>query len=370
MKVPYGYLKRQYSSKRAEHIWKNYVKPVVVRGDFTLGKEVGQFEEKLCKFTGSKFSLGVADGTNALILGLFSQRVRTGEGDEILVPSLTFIASANVIACVGLKPVFCPVNDKFVLDETKIEQYITGKTVGIMAVHYQGQPCNMKKIMEIAKKHRLFVIEDTAQALGASIDGKSCGTFGDVAGVSFHPQKNMNCWGDGGAVLTQNEEAYTFIKKFRNHGGFVRDQHDIIGGNSRLDTTNAAVLLHDIQHLKAHNKRRAQIAKVYDKELGRLLSHPPRCKKEVHTYHLYMVKAMNGERDRLLKHLQDDGVEAKIHYPVPLYELKAYKGLNNHRVAERQGLIHSQLISFPIHQFMEDKEVEYVVKKVKQFYGQ
>lgn len=366
MKVPYGYLKRQYSSKNAEHIWKNYVKPVVVRGDFTLGKEVGQFEEKLCKFTGSKYALGVADGTNALILALFALKVKPG--DEILVPSLTFIASASVISlsnsCV---PVFCPVNDKFVIDENKIENYITGKTRAIMAVHYQGQPCNMKKIMDIAKRYRLSVIEDTAQALGASIDGIPCGTFGDAAGISFHPQKNMNCWGDGGAFLTQNEEIYSFVKRFRNHGGFVRDQHDIVGSNSRLDTTNAAVLLHDIQHLKSHNKRRAQIAKRYDTELKDYVFHPPRDKNEVHTYHLYMVRVPQNKRDKLLSHLHKNGVEAKIHYKVPLYELPAFKN-SIHRVVERRGFIHNELISFPIHQFMTDKEVDYVIKMVKKFY--
>lgn len=363
MKVPYGYLKRQYNSKKAEHIWKNYVKPVVVRGDFTLGKEVGEFEEKLCKFTKSKYALGVADGTNALILALLALKVKPG--DEILVPSLTFIASASVISLVGAVPVFCPVNDKFVVDENKIENFITGRTRAIMAVHYQGQPCNMTKIVHVAKRHRLSVIEDTAQALGASVDGVPCGTFGDAAGVSFHPQKNMNCWGDGGAFLTQNEEIYTFVKRFRNHGGFVRDQHDIVGSNSRLDTTNAAVLLHDISHLKKHNKRRAHIAKRYDEELKGYVFHPPRNKNEVHTYHLYMV--MSHSRDRMLKHLHDRGVEAKIHYPVPLYELKAFKNAN-HRVAERQPLIHGKLLSFPIHQFMTDREVDYVIKQVKSFY--
>lgn len=364
MKVPYGYLKRQYEPKRAEHIWRNYVKPVVTRGDFTLGIEVHEFEHKLCKFTGSKYSLGVADGTNALILGL--KALNVGPGDEVLVPSLTFIASAAVISLVGATPVFCPVNDKFVIDEMKLEDFITKKTKAIMAVHYQGQPCNMHKIMRIAKRHKLYVIEDTAQALGASLDGKACGTFGDVAGISFHPQKNMNCWGDGGAVLTQKESTYTFIKRFRNHGGFVRDQHDIVGSNSRLDTTNAAVLLHDIAHLKAHNKRRAEIAKRYDEEIP-YAKHPPRDKHEVHTYHLYMVRVPSQERDALLSFLHDKGVEAKIHYPKPLYANPAFQNAK-HKIAEKQERIHEQLISFPIHQFMTDKEVDYVIKTVNKFY--
>lgn len=364
MKVPYGYLKRQYNAKRAEYIWRKFVKPVVTRGDFTLGKEVHKFEDKLCKFTGSKYSLGVADGTNALILGL--KALNVGKGDEVLVPSLTFIASAAVISLVGATPVFCPVNNKFVIDENWLEEAITKKTKAIMAVHYQGQPCNMKKIMAIARKHNLAVVEDTAQALGASIDGKACGTFGDVAGISFHPQKNMNCWGDGGAVLTQSKECYTFIKRFRNHGGFVRDQHDIVGSNSRLDTTNAAVLLHDIGHLKAHNKRRAQIAKRYDTEIkGIVLT--PRNKNEVHTYHLYMSRVPALERNSLLDHLRRRGVDAKIHYPKPLYANPAFKNVR-HRVVKKQEIIHDQLISFPIHQFMTDKEVDYVIKSVNKFY--
>ena len=364
MKVPYGYLKRQYSTTRAEYIWRNYVKPVVVRGDFTLGKEVHKFEEKLCKFTGSKYSLGVADGTNALILGL--KALNIGKGDEVLVPSLTFIASAAVISLSGATPVFCPVNDKFVIDEEKLESFITKKTKAIMAVHYQGQPCNMKKIMAIAKKHNLYVIEDTAQALCAFIDGKSCGTFGDIAGISFHPQKNMNCWGDGGAVLTQTKSVYTFIKRFRNHGGFVRDQHDIVGSNSRLDTTNAAVLLHDIEHLKTHNKRRAQIAKRYDEGIP-YVEKPPRDKNEVHTYHLYMVRVPAQKRNALLYYLHKKGVEAKIHYPKPLYENQAFQS-SKHKIAEKQEIIHDQLISFPIHQFMTDKEVDHVIKSVNKFY--
>ena len=364
MKVPYGYLKRQYSPKRAEHIWLKFVKPVVVRGDFTLGLEVHKFEEKLCLFTNSKYSLGVADGTNALILGL--KALNIGRGDEVLVPSLTFIASAAVISLVGATPVFCPVNDKFVIDEKKLENFITKKTKAIMAVHYQGQPCNMKRIMGIARRHKLFVIEDTAQALGASIGGKQCGTFGDVAGISFHPQKNMNCWGDGGAVLTQKKSTYTFIKRFRNHGGFVRDQHDIVGSNSRLDTTNAAVLLHDIKHLKAHNKRRSKIAKRYDEEIPYTVN-PARDKNEVHTYHLYMVRVPSLERDALLYYLQKKGVEAKIHYPKPLYANPAFQ-ISKHKIAEKQETLHNQLISFPIHQFMTDKEVDHVIKSVNKFY--
>lgn len=367
MKVPYGYLPRQYDEATAEHIWQKYVKPVVLRGDFTLGEEVREFEFKLSGMLESKYCLGVGNGTDALELAINALGI--GPGDEVLVPVNTFIASVAVIATAGATPVYIDSNNKYVIDASKIEEKITDKTKAILPVHFQGQPCEMDEIMAIAKQYNLYVIEDAAQAADASYDGQFCGTFGDFGCISFHPQKNMNCWGDGGAILTQSDTLYDYLWLFRNHGMSSRDTYEFFSRNSRLDTLHAAVLLHDLPGLPRSNDRRREIAFEYDHgfEDINLIKTPPRSKNERHTFHLYMMEVWN--RDSLLKHCIYNGVDAKVHYPIPLHLQQCSKGLGylegDFPVAEKQA---KTMISLPIHPYMTDEEVRYTIDVVRRFY--
>lgn len=369
MEVGYGYLKRQYTTDKAEKIWQDYVKPVVARGDFTLGKEVTMFEEAFAASLKSRYAIGVANGTDALWISL--KALGIGEGDEVIVPVNTFIASVAAIAVVGATPVFVDSGSNFVIDPDKIEDAITEKTKAIMPVHFQGQPCDMSKIMRIAYDNDLRVVEDAAQAANAMYMGQYCGTFGDLAGISFHPQKNMNCWGDGGCILTQSEELYEKIRLMRNHGMRDRDHYAFFAWNSRLDTTNAAVLLHDLPDLPASNNRRIDIAEQYDEAFNDCSgTYPPeRSHLERHTYHLYMMEV--DYRGDLLNYCCKHGVEANVHYPIPLHlqECSQHLGYKegDFPVAEEQA---RTMISLPIHPYMTSFEVDYVMKTVRSYYGE
>ncbi len=367
MKVPYGYLDRQYEDKTADDIWYKYVKKVVTRGDFTLGEEVRDFEREMASLIGTKYCVGVANGTDALEMAC--EVIGLGPGDEVITTVNTFIATVASIARCGAKPVFVDSNDKFVTDHTKIEALITEKTKAIMPVDFQGQPVDMISIRMIADKYNLKVIEDAAQAANAHCGGISCGTFSDIAGISFHPQKNMNAWGDAGCIVTNDPVYYEKLLLLRNHGMSSRDTYEFFSRNSRLDTLHAAVLLHDIKYLVEHNDRRIEIAEKYDNAFKTIpdIKLPPRDKSDRHTFHLYMFEC--NRRDALMRHLQYHGVDARIHYPMPLHLQNCSKHLGykvgDFPVAERQA---GRMISLPIHQFMKGIEVEYVIEMIERFY--
>lgn len=368
MKVPYSYLERQFETDIADDLWNNHVKKIVVRGDFTLGEEVRDFEQSFASLMGTKHCLGVANGTDALELGLWS--LDLPRGSEVIVPVNTFVASVASIITAGLKPVFVDTNDKVVINPDLIEKAITKKTKAILPVHFGGQPCNMNAIIEIANKHNLFVIEDAAQAADAVSNAGPCGSAGDVAGVSFHPQKNLNCWGDGGAILTQRDDLYNKMWLYRNHGMVNRDTYEIASRNSRLDTIHAAVLNYFMPDLHRHNDIRIAVAKKYNDAFKAFAVVPKPAAAERHTYHLYMMALKVPElRDSLLKHLQYFGVDARIHYPKPLHLQNAFKhlgyGEGDFPNAEAQA---KSMISLPIHQYMDWDEVDYVINTVKRFF--
>ena len=230
MKVPYGYLTRQFTEAQAERIWNDRVKAVVTSGDFTLGHETRVFEQDFAKFMSAPYCLGVANGTDALELAIWAFNFK--RDSEIIVPVNTFYASAASIVTQGMKPVFVDVNEKFVIDPKKIEAALTRNTVAIMPVHFAGQPCDMKRILEIAQAQNLIVIEDAAQAADAVSNAGPCGSVGDAAGVSFHPQKNLNAWGDGGAFLTKHNLIYEKVRLYRNHGLMDRNTYALASTNS------------------------------------------------------------------------------------------------------------------------------------------
>lgn len=369
MKVPYGYLTRQFESGAAIDIWEKAVYPVVTRGDFTLGAEVREFEQNFATLMGSKYCLGVANGTDALELAIWAQDFEPGS--EIIVPVNTFVASAASIITAGMKPVFVDTSDKFVINPDAIESAITSKTRAILPVHFGGQPCDMTAIMRIARERDLVVIEDAAQAADAVSNAGPCGSVGDAAGVSFHPQKNLNCWGDGGALLTSRKDLYDKLLLYRNHGMLDRDNYAIASRNSRLDTIHAAVLNYFMPKLHADNDVRRYVASKYDEAFAEYFQIPERREDERHTYHLYMICLKQPEnRDDLLKHLQYFGVDARVHYPKPLHMQPAFAHLQWHEGnfinAERQA---KAMISLPIHQYLDMESVEYVVKTVRSFFA-
>lgn len=366
MKVSYGYLDRQFASN-TDQLWYR-VRSTIVRGDFTLGEEVREFERNFAARMGAKHCLGVANGTDALELAIWAQSFPPGS--EIIVPVNTFVASAAAIVTAGMQPVFADTNDKFVIDPDTIEGLVTEKTVAILPVHFGGQPADMQAICAIAQRRTLAVIEDAAQAADATSNAGPCGSVGDAAGVSFHPQKNLNCWGDGGAILTSDTETYQKLALYRNHGMIDRDTYAFASRNSRLDSVNAAVLNHFLPDLHEDNNKRIAVATAYSAAFERLGIEVPRpAHNERHTYHLYMIRVPAFLRDDLLKHLNYFGVEARIHYPKPLHLQPAFAPYTSARRNFPFAMEHAAtMLSLPIHQYLRQDEVEYVIDVVRRFY--
>ena len=363
--VPFSYLDRQFSE--CDAIFEE-LKTLVKSGDFTLGQALVEFESAFAKAVGSRYAIGVGSGTDALFLPL--KALDIGPGDEVITAVNTFVATAGAIETSGARIVFVDCNDKYVIDPPKIETAITERTKAIMPVHYSGQPVDMPQIMEIAEKHGLEVIEDTCQSIGAQVNGQDCGTFGSMAGYSVHPLKNLNVWGDGGVIVTQSEELTEKLKLMRNHGMINRDEYAFYAYNSRFDTLQAVVGNHLIKDLPWITDKRIANAKKIDEGLAEVdaITIPDRSENERHVYHLYMVLA--DDRDGLLGYLTDHGVEAKIHYPIPLHLQQASRHLGYREgdfpVAEAQA---KQLITLPAHSYLSDDEIDFTIEQVRAYYA-
>ena len=364
MKVPYSYLQDQFANP--EPIL-DEIRNLVRSGDFTLGKAVGQFEEKFAAHCQAKYAVGVGTGTDALFLSL--KALGIGAGDEVITCPFTFVATVGAIVQSGARPVFVDANEQFVIDPNKIEKAITPRTRAIMPVHYSGQPCDMEKILGIAKKRKLRVVEAACQSIGGEIDGKRVGSFGDAAGFSLHPLKNLNVWGDGGIITTNSKEVRDKLILLRNHGLVNRDEVHIYGYNCRLDTLQAIVGLWLFPQAEPITKSRIETAARFDRELGKIkqLKVPPRSKNMRHVYHLYMLHA--ERRDELVEHLLKNGVDAKVHYPIPMHLQKAsaqwgYKK-GDFPVSEAHTL---SVFTLPVHQHMTEAQKQYCIDTVKSFY--
>ncbi|GBF23310.1 glutamine--scyllo-inositol transaminase [Candidatus Gastranaerophilus sp. (ex Termes propinquus)] len=319
--------KRQYEAiaKEAER----EVLEVMRSGSYILGKHNKAFEEEMAKYIGTKYTVALNSGTDALHLAL--RALDIGAGDEVITVAFTFVATTEAIGIVGAKPVFvdiCP--DTFNIDVTKIEEKITPKTKAILPVHLYGQPCDMDVIMDIAKRHDLVVIEDCCQAIGATYKGQAVGTFGEAGCFSFYPTKNLGAMGDGGLLSTNSEFLKDRIVALRNHGGAVRYYHDEIGINSRLDEIQAAVLRIKLKHIDSWNKKRRENAARYNelfKDCPNIVT-PKELEDTYCVYHQYTVKVLGKSRDEVHKLLAGNGVGAMIYYPVPLHLQKVHKDLN------------------------------------------
>ena len=350
------------------------IQVVIDSTSFIQGKEVSEFSNALSKYIGGASVIPCANGTDALQIAMMALNCK--QGQEIILPVHTYVATAEVIALLGLTPVFVEVDEKtFNIDVNKLEEKITPKTFAIVPVHLYGQCADMEPILELAKKHKVHVIEDAAQALGATYtfsDGKKrrAGTMGTVGCTSFFPSKNLGCFGDGGAIFTKDAVLAERIKMIANHGQRIKYHHDVIGINSRLDTLQAAILQVKLKYLDEYEKRRNEAAAFYDEHLSLLsfLEIPFRSSYSTHVFHQYTIKTKGIDRDQFKTYLESKGIPSMIYYPVPLHLQKAYS-----RPEYPEGLfkiteqLSKTVLSLPIHTEMTQEQLSYICSTIKEF---
>lgn len=337
-------------------------------GWYILGKEVDAFEKAFASYCGATHCIGVANGLDALILILraYIELGVMSEGDEVLVPANTYIASILAISKAGMVPVLVePKLETYNIDPDQLPSKITKKTKAILPVHLYGQTAEMDDINALARKHGLKVIEDAAQAHGATYQGKKTGSLGDAAGFSFYPGKNLGALGDGGAVTTNNTNLAEAVRALRNYGSHKKYYNVYKGLNSRLDEVQAAILSVKLKYLDAENKRRAEIAKYYEQHIkNAVVSLPSLLSQGLHAWHLYVVRT--PERDRFQKYLESKGVQTVIHYPVAPHKQDAYKEWNGLKLPITEK-IHTEVISLPISPVMTDEQVHTVSRLVNEY---
>jgi len=366
MHVRYSYLPQQFEA--IDELLAQ-VKALVQSGDFTLGAALSRFEGEFAALIGTRFAIGVGSGTDAIKLSLVAAGV--GRGDEVITAANTFIATAGAIHEIGATPVFVDCDESFCMDVGAVERRITPRTKAVVPVHYAGNMVNMPRLCALASANDLFVVEDACQAILADFEGRRAGTWGLAAAFSLHPLKNLNVWGDGGMIVTDDGDLAAKLRLLRNHGMANRDEIAMFGYNSRLDTLQAVVGSWLIGSADAITEKRIESASFYDREFAKIpqLRVPTRRKGCRSVFHLYMVFAQR--RDELLAYCQKQGIEAKVHYPIPLYRQRglAHLGysLGDFPVADEQA---ASLITFPCDQHLSREERRYVVDTVAGFYGQ
>ena len=364
MKVRYSYLSQQFSN--CDDLWRD-LKKFVKTGDFTLGKPLQVFEQKFAKLIGTKYAVGVNSGTDAIKLPLKAIGIKPG--DEIITAANTFVATVGAITELGAKPVFVDCDDTFCMDVNLIEKKITKKTKAIVPVHFTGYMTNMKALMPLSKKYNIPIVEDACQSILANINNKNAGTWGIAGSFSLHPLKNINVWSDGGVITTNNYSLYKKLLLLRNHGLVDRDTVKICGYNSRLDTFQAVVGNWLLPSARSISNQRIKNANYLDRELTKIngITIPPRPKNFRIVYHLYIV--FSEKRDELYKYCLKKGIEAKIHYPVPIYRQQAYKYLKHKKGDFKVSDEHAKkILSFPCDQHLSKKQLKYIVETVNNFH--
>lgn len=357
MKVPLVDLKAQYKTIQRDIDAAIY--RVVQNTSFVLGEEVDKFEQEFADFIGTKYCVGVNNGTSAVYLALAAAGV--GKGHEVIIPANTFIATAEAVTMTGAKPVLVDVEPlAFNIDATLIEAAITTKTRAIVPVHLYGQCADMYPILDIAKRYNLQVIEDACQAHGAEYGTKKAGNLGDCAAFSFYPGKNLGCYGEGGAVTTNNAEIAAKIKLLTNHGGIRKYEHTIIGGNYRLEALQAAILRAKLPYLDQWNMLRNRRASWYEEAFANSsVKTPQTYDYGSHVWHLYVVEVSN--RIEVLEKLNKKGIGAGIHYPFPIHHTSAYASLTFKTFPESERLAQN-ILSLPMFPEITPEQIEYVVK--------
>ncbi len=343
---------------------------VLDSGHYILGKEVEKFESEFADFCGTKHCLGVANGLDALVLILNGYKTmgRLKDGDEIVVPANTYIASIIAILLANLKPVLAEPDERtFNLSEATAASAITAKTKAILPVHLYGQLADMDSLRGLADKYKLLVIEDSAQAHGAVLNGKKAGNFSDASGFSFYPGKNLGCLGDGGAITSGDEELVNIIKALRNYGSFEKYVNKYIGLNSRLDEMQAAFLRVKLRTLDAETSERQQIAHKYLEGMRNpLVKLPFVTKKESHVWHLFVV--MTENRERFQNYLKEKGIGTLIHYPIPPHKQEALKAYSHLKLPITEK-IHKNVLSLPLYPTMSADEIRTVIEAVNSYAG-
>jgi dTDP-4-amino-4,6-dideoxygalactose transaminase len=366
-------LKTQYLNMKEEI--DQAILEVVESCAFINGPKVKKFQANLERYLDVNHVIPCANGTDALQIALMALDLKPG--DEVIVPAFTYVATAEVIALLKLKPVMVDVRpDTFDLTAEIVEKEITPNTKVIVPVHLFGQCCDMEGIMEVAKKHNLFVIEDNAQAIGADYmfkNGrvKKAGTIAHIGTTSFYPAKNLGAYGDGGAIFTNDEELGNKMRMIANHGQNRRYYHSMIGCNSRLDSIQAAVLDVKLKYLDNYAQRRNQVANFYDKALNELseIELPKRSPKSNHVFHQYTLIIRNGKRDALKEYLSERGIPTMIYYPVPLYKQDAFRQFVDEdlELSVTETLCNS-VLSLPIHTEMTEETLRFISDSVKSFF--
>ena len=362
MNVAFLDIKRQYASIKEE--LDQAVFSVLSHAKFIMGPEVKAFEEQIAKYCGTKFAIGVASGTDALLLSLRACGV--GPGDEVITSGFSFFATAGVITRLGAIPVYVDIDpDTYNIAPDKIEEKITPKTKAIMPVHLFGQCADMNPIMEIAKKHNLKVVEDAAQAIGSEYKGKKAGNLSDFGCFSFFPSKNLGAAGDGGMVVTNDPEMADLVRMLRVHGAKPKYYHSIVGYNSRLDTLQAAILSVKLKYLDGWTQKRREHADVYNAAFKDLdIITPVEEDFNYHIYNQYTIALKN--RDRLREVLKENQIGHDVYYPVPLHLQECYKSLGykegNLPVTEKNA---REVVSIPVYPELAEEEQSFVIETIK-----
>ena len=338
---------------------------VLRSGWYIMGKELSEFEERFAGYIGAKYCVGLGNGLDALwmafrILGI-------GKGDEVIVQGNTYIASVMGITINGATPVFVEPDEYFNIDASKIEEKITDKTKAVLVVHLYGQASQMDKVTEICKRHNLKLFEDCAQSHGSAYKGKVTGTFGDIGCFSFYPSKNIGAFGDGGAIVTDDEDIAKEMRILRNYGSEKRYYNKVVGTNSRLDEIQAALLKVRLEHAKEMNKEKQDVAAEYDKKINNPLIKLPGVRDGAdHIYHQYVIRCKR--RDELMAYLKDRGISTIIHYPIPPHLSEAYEYLGFKKgdfpVTEACA---DEVLSIPMFNGITEEEVKYVADVINEF---
>jgi len=347
---------------------------VIDQSNFIKGRSLNTFEHKLAEYLNVKHVIGVGNGTDALQIALMS--LDLSPGDEVIVPAFTYVATAEVIGLLGLKPIMVDVDvSNFNLLLQDLDKVITPKTKAIVPVHLYGQSAPMDEIIDFAKKYDLYIIEDNAQSIGGSYFSKTnqifkTGTIGHIGCTSFFPSKNLGCFGDGGAVFTNDDSLAEKMRMIANHGQSRKYVHDRIGINSRLDSIQAAILRVKLNELDDFSLRRQKVALVYDEELSDIdgIIVPHKEKYSNHVYHQYTLKIKKSKRDQLKSYLSDYNIPSMIYYPIPLYKQNAFSSFYDGSGLTNTEVLCNQVLSLPIHTEMKSETQNFIINKLKDFF--
>lgn len=342
---------------------------------FINGPAVKEFQASLESYLGVKHVIPCANGTDSLQIAMMALELQPG--DEVICPAFTYVATAEVIGLLGLTPVMVDVDPKtFNLTASEVEKAITPNTKAIVPVHLYGQLCDMEPIMKLAEEHNLYVIEDNAQAIGAEYtfsDGTTAktGTIGHIGSTSFFPSKNLGCYGDGGALMTNNDNLAQKMRMIANHGQEKKYYHKVLGCNSRLDTIQAAILNVKIKHLDLYSQARNTMASFYDTAFSEVdeLEIPERQLNSTHVFHQYTLKVKNGKRNELQKYLSENGIPSMIYYPLPLYKQEAFQQfVSSDFVLPTSEQLCDQVLSLPIHTEMDIDHMNFICRSIQTFF--